>query len=353
MRVWTARRLRRPLFHRMTVTAALASPLANPPPPTEAVRLSVLLVSYNTQGLLDRCLGALDAARAQAGGVSEVIVVDNASHDGSVAHLAAHHPSVRVIVSPSNLGFGRANNLALEASQGDYILLLNTDAFVEPDALRRTLAFMDAHPDVGVLGVRLVGGDGLLQPSCRYFPTPWNEAVQRMGLQRWFPRTRLVDDMDWDHASVRDCDWVTGCFYLVRRQTVDEVGLFDPRYFLYNEEVDHCMAVRRAGWRVVYFPDTTVIHLGGESAQTLATLNQATRQVSVIQLESSLLYHRKQGGWPRLALHLLLQTGMDLASAAKAALRGRGGAQVRGHLRHLSLLWRTAWHTRGGSRPTR
>ncbi|MCA0176629.1 MAG: glycosyltransferase family 2 protein [Proteobacteria bacterium] len=317
------------------------------------MRLSVLLVSYNTQGLLDRCLGALDAARTQMEGASEVIVVDNASHDGSVAHLAAHHADVQVIVSPTNVGFGRANNLALAAARGDYILLLNTDAFVEPDALSRTLAFMDAHPDVGVLGVRLVAADGHLQPSCRYFPTPWNEAVQRMGLQRWFPRTRLVDDMSWDHASVRDCDWVTGCFYLVRRQTIDAVGLFDPRYFLYNEEVDHCMAVRQAGWRVVYFPDTTVVHLGGESAQSLATLNQATRQVSTIQLESSLLYHRKHGGWPGLALHLGLQTGMDLAGAVKDGLRGRGSAQVRSHLHHLSLLWATAWRTRGGRRPTR
>src|SRR6185295_2450780 len=147
-------------------------------------------------------------------------------------------------------------NQVLDRVRGRYVLLLNTDAYVEPDALSKTIAYMDAHPRCGVLGVRLVGSDGGLQPSCRYFVTPWKLFLMRAGLSRFFPRTRLVDDMSWDHASVRACDWVPGCFYLVRKQVIDAVGLFDPRFFLYYEEVDHCRAVKAAGWEVVYCPVT-------------------------------------------------------------------------------------------------
>jgi N-acetylglucosaminyl-diphospho-decaprenol L-rhamnosyltransferase len=103
--------------------------------------------------------------------------------------------------------------------------------------------FMEVNPCCGVLGVKLVGRDGALQPSCRYFPTPWNVFLAKTGLQRLFPGTRLVDDMTWDHASVRECDWVPGCYYLIRREVIERVGLFDPRYFLYYEEVDHCRRV--------------------------------------------------------------------------------------------------------------
>ena len=137
-----------------------------------------------------------------------------------------------------------------------------------PIRLLKTVEFMDSHPRCGVLGVKLVGPDGSLQPSCRYFPTPWNVFLARTGLHRFFPGTRLVDDMSWDHASVRECDWVPGCYYLVRREVIEDVGLFDPRYFLYYEEVDHCRAVRQAGWSVIYYPHTQVVHIGGESAES-------------------------------------------------------------------------------------
>ncbi|POZ99712.1 glycosyltransferase family 2 protein, partial [Pseudomonas sp. MWU12-2312b] len=110
---------------------------------------------------------------------------------------------------------------------------------------------------------------GDLQPSCRYFPTPLNVFMARTGLERFFPGVKKVDDMTWDHNSVRECDWVPGCYYLIRREVIDQVGLFDPRYFLYYEEVDHCKRVKQAGWKVVYYPHTTVVHIGGESAKSV------------------------------------------------------------------------------------
>ena len=117
-------------------------------------------------------------------------------------------------------------------------MLLNTDAFVASDTLEKTIAYMDQHPDCGVLGVRLEGREGDLQPCCRYFPTPLNVFIARTGLKRLFPGVKLVDEMNWDHNSVRECDWLPGCYYLVRREVLDQVGLFDPRYFLYYEEVE-------------------------------------------------------------------------------------------------------------------
>ncbi len=190
--------------------------------------LTTLLVSFNTRDLLAPCLEALEAASAPLG-ESPVVVVDNASRDGSAEYLEQSWPRVKVIRSGRNLGFGRANNLALPEIHSKYLLLLNTDAFVPPDALTKTLEFMEATPDCGILGVRLIGRDGVLQPSCRYFPTPYNTFLARTGLARWLPTVRMVDDMDWPHDEVRECDWVPGCFYLIRSDLVKQVGLFDPR----------------------------------------------------------------------------------------------------------------------------
>ena len=199
---------------------------------------------------------------------------------------------------------------------------------------------MDTHPKCGVLGVKLVGRDGSLQPSCRYDPTPWNLFLAGSGLNRLFPRSRLVDDMNWDHASERDCDWVPGCFYLVRHEVIEKVGLFDPRYFVYYEEVDHCRAVRQAGWSVMYYPFTQVTHLGGESAKADASLTRGGGQISVFQIESELLYFRKHQGLKGVLMSVLLVALADAIVAGKALLR-------RCELRHAGAAICHAWLTVG------
>jgi len=256
--------------------------------------VTVVVVNYNTAQLLDRMFSALNAAQGEL--QCQIIVVDNASRDNSVQILRARYPFVELIENNINVGFARANNQALPQARGRYILLLNTDAFVASDTLTKTIEFMDSNPRCGVLGVKLVGRNGSLQPSCRYFPTPWNVFITAAGLKRLFPGTRLVDDMSWDHAAIRKCDWVPGCFYMVRRQVIERVGLFDPRYFIYYEEVDHCRAVQRAGWEVVYYPFTQVVHIGGESAKSEGPLTSDGRQLSALQVESQLLYFRKHYG---------------------------------------------------------
>ena len=314
------------------------------------VDVSVVVVNYNTAHLLHEMRDALN--RSQGSLTLQTIIIDNASRDDSVQVLRRDFSDAELIFNTRNVGFGRANNQALPLVTGRYVLLLNTDAFVSPDTLTKTVAYMDAHPDAGILGVRLIGRDGVLQPSCRYFPTPWNVFLHRSGLRRYFPSVRMVDDIAWDHASVRECDWVPGCYYLVRRELIDEVGLFDPRYFLYYEEVDHCRAAKRKGWRVVYFPGVEVVHLGGESAKSEGELTAAGRQLSALQVESEFLYFRKQHGLAGLMSGVLFQSIVFASSALKRSLR-RGSARPGSVWPQFRLLWRSLLSTGAGTRPTR
>lgn len=318
------------------------------------VRLSVLVVNYNTATLLVPMMNRLTrAASSSAVGPIQTVMVDNASRDNSLETISTLTPPVKLIVNKSNVGFGRANNQCLPLVEGHYILLLNTDAFVSDDTLIKTLEYMDTHPRCGVLGVRLIGRDGTLQPSCRYFPTLLNTFIANSGLSRLFPWVRAVDDMNWDHRSTRECDWVPGCYYLVRREVIDQVGLFDPRYFLYFEEVDHCRAVKAAGWSVVYFHDTEVVHIGGESAKSDAKLTAGSRQISALQIESELLYFRKHAGLLGFATHLLLSCIAFVLMSAKSLVRSRGRQGIDQGLQHLSAMYRLAYQTRWGTCPTR
>ena len=313
--------------------------------------VEVLVVNFNTASLLQPMFDAL--RRADSEQLASYLVVDNASADNSLECLAKVCPEALLLSNDKNVGFGRANNQLLEHLQGKYALLLNTDSFVAADSLGKTIEYMDAHPECGVLGVRLVGREGDLQPSCRYFPTPLNVFVARTGLRRFFPWLKMVDEMSWDHGSVRECDWLPGCFYLVRREVLDQVGLFDPRYFLYYEEVDHCKRVKEAGWKVVFYPHTTVVHIGGESSRSVAELEAQSRQISTYQIESELLYFRKHHGLPGLALHMSLVSLGDLLLALKALLKGRGWAAIKACLRHTRATWSLLLETRFASQPTR
>lgn len=316
-----------------------------------SIDLSVILVNYNTGYLLKECFDSLYASLRTI--ESQIIIVDNASTDDSKSRLEGMSAAVTIEYNTKNIGFGRANNQVLPLVKGRYLLLLNTDAFVAPDTLTKTVAWMDAHPDCGVLGVRLSDRDGHLQPSCRYFPTPLSIFSVRTGLQRLFPWVKQVDDLAWDHASVRQCDWVPGCYYLIRREVLERVGLFDERYFMYYEEVDHCRRVQAAGWKVVYYPFTSVIHLAGESAKSAGALSKG-KQISGFQVESELLYIRKHYGRAGLAMHIALVGLGDLIVGAKQLLKwilGRSSALDFQPL--LAPSWRLLVSTAWASKPTR
>jgi len=313
--------------------------------------IDVLVVNYNTAKLLEPMFAACE--QAAPGVALRYWVVDNASRDDSVTVLREQFPNVHVDINTQNVGFGRANNQLLKHVTGDFVLLLNTDAFVAPDTLRSTLDYMQANPECGVLGVRLEGRDGELQPCCRFFPTPWNVFLNRTGLARFLPKTQMVDELNWGHDSVRECDWVPGCYYLVRKKVIDQVGLFDPRFFLYYEEVDHCKRVKAAGWKVVFYPHTTVVHIGGESAKSDAEISASGRQISALQIESELLYFRKHYGFGGLLLHLTLTVLAGLFGSAKDLLKQRGLRSAASQLRHIRVVFGLVRKTCGATQPTR
>jgi len=315
--------------------------------------VSVIVVNYNTAHLLHRMWTALMASKGQLS--LEVIIVDNASRDGSVEMLKSDpaFSSAHIISNRVNVGFGRANNQAIHFATGRYVLLLNTDAFVSPDTLPRTIEHLDHHPECGVVGVRLVDENGTVQPGCRSFPTPWNLFLSRSGMSRFVSRASLVDDPDADDLESRRCDWVPGCYLLTRRELIDRIGLFDPRYFLYYEEVDFCRRVRAAGWLTWYLAQTTVVHVGGASATSDATLTAAGRQIPTLQIESEVLYVRKHHGAGGLLAFALLSGVADLVQLARRLAKRPGPVGLKLAMAHVVELASTLTKTRWGSTPTR
>lgn len=298
-------------------------------------------------------INALNSLFNSVGNIDlEVFVVDNASKDNSVSMIKKAYPNVTLIENTTNIGFGRANNQVMHLVKGNYILLLNTDAFVQPETISKTAAYMESHTNCGVLGVKLIGRDGDLQPSCRFFPTPFNLFAHRVGLNRLFPNVRLVDDVKWDSTITQSCDWVPGCYYLVRKEVYQQVGLFDPLYFLYCEEVDHCFATKKAGWQVTYFADSSVIHIGGESAKSDNTIEQKNRQINVLRVESELLYFKKNYGIFGVIGHILLTHLADLYDLTKKLTRLQFD-DFAGNLKKFGLIWLVFAKTKFATQSTR
>lgn len=313
--------------------------------------VSIIFVSYNTAEMTQKAIELVNNSQHKLS--MEIFVVDNASRDDSAELVAKLFPDVHLIRNQQNVGFGRANNQVLPFYKGRYVLLLNTDAFVEMDTIQKTFSYMEQNSDIGILGVKLLGRDGVLQPSCRYFPTPFNIFLNRTGLFKLFPNVQLVDNMAWDHNAVRDCDWVPGCYYLIRKEVIDQVGLFDPRYFLYYEEVDHCYATKQAGWKVTYYPEAPVVHIGGESAKTDHSISSVSRQVSALQIESELLYFRKNLGLFCVLLHIKLSIFAELILIAKQVIKTPQRIFQALNFKALGLFLKLAYLTRLGSRSLR
>ncbi len=268
--------------------------------------VSIIVISFNTRDLLRECLTSLLAECSSLGASAEVLVVDNASVDNSAEMVGAEFSKsqipVRLIRSDVNLGFAAANNLAMEQAQGRYIVLLNSDAFFHPGALRRSIDHMDADATVGIGGARLVSRDGAWQPSARTFHSIWIDAIVLTGLAARFPRSRIfgAPDRTWaDPNQAAEVDWVPGAFSILRREALAKTGLFDPAFFLYYEEVDLCLRVKAAGFRVLYWPDVVVTHIGGESGRQLRSLrfSKTGAQVVLWRMRATLLYYRKHHGF--------------------------------------------------------
>lgn len=251
-------------------------------------KLSVVIVSYNTCDDLLRCLAAL---RAHVRLAFETIVVDNASSDGSVAAVRRLFPEVHVIECAQNLGFSRANNLASRQARAAYLLVLNSDAEVRTGCVESLCRVLDDRADVGIVGPRTLSADGAPQVSFGPGLTPWAEWRQRRlvrGVRRREPWA--LAEATARSAVEHEPDWVSGSCLLARRQAFDGVGGFDEAFFLYEEDVDLCVRVRAAGFRIVFTPAAEVVHQLGRSMESAATRARFEYQ------RSHLLYYRKHNG---------------------------------------------------------
>jgi N-acetylglucosaminyl-diphospho-decaprenol L-rhamnosyltransferase len=221
--------------------------------------VSVVVVTLNSAQWIERCLESVPG--------HETIVVDHGSSDDTLEIVRQRFPEARVI-EEENLGMGGGNNAGMRRASGRYFLLLNADAWVVGDGLEQLAHFADQHPEVAVVGPKLLNPDGSLQRSARAFPTLWRLSTEYLFLRKLAPRSRLLNrfyEGGFDHDEVREVDWLFGACLLVRRDAADEVGLFDEDFFMFSEETDWCYRFRQAGWSVYFFPGAEVVHVGGAS----------------------------------------------------------------------------------------
>jgi GT2 family glycosyltransferase len=319
---------------------------------THQFDVSIVIVSFNTCAILRECLRSV--YREAGSSRVQVIVVDNASADDSPAMIGRDFPDVVLVRSEVNLGFGRANNIGFESAQGRFIVLLNSDAFLTQGSLERSIAHMEANPSVGLCGGRLIGRDGTSQPSARMFPSVVNDLIVLSGLSTRYPRSRIFGRFDrtWaEEFEAAEVDWVPGAYSMIRAEALAAVGFFDPRFFLYFEEVDLCMRMKQKGYSLWYWPDISVVHRGGESSRQIRSLelSRSGAQLTLWSMRSKLLYYRKH-----YLLRALVAMLVDLVWYWLQSQRRRWSsdpecrAKARADQRMVSMI-RQAWRdTRGG-----
>jgi GT2 family glycosyltransferase len=254
-------------------------------------QISVIIVSWNARGHLRNCLASI----RETGGslVREVIVVDNASSDGSPDMVAAEFPEVKLVRANDNLGFSRANNLGIKQASGSFLALVNSDVVVHAGCLEQLTRLLDGHSDIGLAGPRITGGDGCLQLTCRRLPTVWNLTCCALALDRVFSSWPLFSGFEmrhWNYEHQGEVEVLSGCFWLARKAAVEQVGGLDERFFFYAEDIDWCKRFRDAGWKIMFVPQATATHFGGASSS-----NEPLRY-SIEMLRANLIYWKKHHG---------------------------------------------------------
>ena len=248
------------------------------------MKLSIIIVNWNTRDLLSDCLTSVNEPALDID--LEVIVVDNASSDGSQKMVQNQFPEVNLISNSNNPGFAKANNQALRLCTGKYVLLLNPDAIVKPGAIEELVNFLDDFPEAGAAGARLLNPDGSLQRSASPKPTVFREFWRLFHLDGLmfvakYPMNR------WSIEQIREVDILKGACMIIRREALDGVGLLDEEYFMYSEEVDLCTRLTQSGWHLYWIPDAEVIHFGGQSTQ------QVAEEMFLRLYEGKIMYYRK------------------------------------------------------------
>lgn len=235
--------------------------------------ISIIIVNYNVEDLLKGCLQSIASSTGDLR--IQTIVIDNASSDKSVEMVGKCFPWCHVIPSKTNLGFSKANNAGLKLANGEYVLLLNPDTVLDQDVLVKMARFMDKYPDVGLATCKLITKDGRLDLACRRnFPSPWDGFCRASGLSSLFPKSRLFAGYNMtylDENQTYPVPAVNGAFMFVRSKALEEVGFLDEDYFIYVEDLDWCYRFQQTGWKTIYYPETTALHLKGQSGKKVSS----------------------------------------------------------------------------------
>jgi len=286
--------------------------------PAPDLDVSLIITNRNSRDLMRACLASLPASCE--GLAWEAIVVDNGSADGSAAMVRDEFPACPLIANDENRGFTRANNQGLEIARGRYLVLLNNDTESLPGAYARVVEAMDADPSIGAAGLKLLNTDGSRQLSCRRFPSFKQALFNRDSLlTRLFPknsysRAYLMSDLDEEPDEARDVDWVSGACLVIRRSVWEDVGPLDERFWMYSEDVDYCLRVWRAGYRVAYLPVVAVYHHIGQDTQNWAFRPMVERHRSMYR------FYKKH--YSRELLFLDLATAGMVSARCAAKLAG-------------------------------
>jgi len=234
--------------------------------------LSVIIVTWNSRNHLADCISSVVASCRELS--HEILIVDNASGDGTGEWVRQAFPEVKLIQNSENVGFARACNQGLAQAHGRYFFLLNPDTQLQNRALAEMVAFMDDHKDIGALGCVLKDRRGKIDyRGGRRFPTLWSEFCEKTTLDRFLVRFPVYSGYllsDWNHATSREVETLSGACILTRREVVEQVGTLDERFFMYGEDVDWCYRIKQAGWHVFYFAEAEVVHIGGQSSQLVS-----------------------------------------------------------------------------------
>jgi len=280
------------------------------------VDLSVVVVSFNGRDYLRRCLASV--LEDTKGISSELIVVDNASRDGSAQMVEAEFPQAALIRLPVNVGFAAGCNRGIEQATGEFVLLLNPDTELAEDAFSPMVDYCRRNPSVGILGPKLLNSDGSLQLSCRRFPSHLTSLFNRRSvLTRLFPRnpfSRRYLMTDWAHNRIQPVDWLSGACAMLRREMVERIGAMDEGYFMYIEDVDLCYRAHRAGYQVVYFPQVAVTHHIGKSTETMPNR-------SIVQWHRSMWRYYRKHMRGNLLLDVLTLAGIGVRCVYQIALQ--------------------------------
>lgn len=303
--------------------------------------LSIIVVNWNTREMLRDCLASVLASPGLP--ETELIVVDNASTDGSPDMIARDFPDAVLIRNTENRGFAAANNQAMAIARGRHVLLLNSDTLVHGDVIGRSVAWLEAHPDAGAMGCRVLNANGTVQLTCSRFPTLLNLFLTTTGLWKlhrpaFFGRFLMTD---WKRDSERDVEVISGCYLLVRAEVIAEVGPLDEAFYFYGEETDWCRRIAAAGRRLCFAPVGTITHFGGGTVRKLSHRRDVLLTGAMVRL------HRKHGGRAAALACFLLLAGFNLSRAAFWSLASlvRPGTEVRDRARHFRAVLRHSAET--------